>query len=69
MRAFMHHDYCFLDKKHKTDAAKRGSTGKHKEKRRPSSKTYSDIKFVCTYIERKAAAEGMDITDRGSGNV
>ena len=38
-------------------------------RRRPSRKIFSDMKFVCSYIETKATEGGMDINDRRSQNV
>ena len=57
------------NKKPKSAIELRGSTGRHREKRRPTTKTFCDIKFICTYIERKAEEEGMDVNDRGPTNV
>lgn len=69
LRMLKSHDYSFLDKKEKTAAEKRGSTGLHKDKRRPTRKTYSDIKFLCEFIQKIATDSGMDATDRGFTNV
>ncbi len=62
-------DYCFLDHIPKTDAEKRGSKGRFKDSRRPTRKTFCDIKFVCLHIETIANEEGMDINDRGHTNT
>ncbi len=38
-------------------------------KRRPSRKIYSDMKFLCSYIEQKASDGGLDRMDRSLGNM
>ena len=52
-----------------SDGEKRGGTGKHKEKRRPSRKAYSDINFLCNHIEKKGRKAGANIDDRSLANA
>ena len=62
-------EFNFIDKKDKTDKGKRGQRGIFKNKRRPSRKIYCDMKFICKYIEMKAAEAGFDTSDRNLSNV
>ena len=62
-------DVKFLDKVDKTTTELRGCTGKHKDRRRKSSKTMCDIKFICKLIERTAEEEGMDTTNLNYQNL
>ena len=57
-------DFAFLDKKPKSEDELRRSTGKNPEKRRPTRKVFSDLKFLCTHIEAKALAGGLASADR-----
>jgi hypothetical protein len=41
----------------------------YKNKRRPSRKTYSDMKFLCNYIQSRAGKAGVDTEDRSLDNV
>jgi hypothetical protein len=43
--------------------------GKLRDKRRPSRKIFSDVKFLCNYIESKASEAGENITDMSLENV
>jgi hypothetical protein len=61
--------YRFLDLKNKSDEEKRGQRGIHINNRRPSRKIYSDMKFLCNYIEQKASDAGLDTLDRSLGNM
>ena len=38
-------------------------------RRRSSSKTFSDLKFLCDFIEKQASAKGLDGKDRSTANV
>ena len=58
-----------LDTKPKTDLEKRSQRGLYKEKRRPARKVSNDMKFLCTYIEKKAVEAGFDTADRCLDNV
>jgi hypothetical protein len=58
-----------LDKKPKTDAEKRGQRGLHRDKRRPSRKVSSDMRFLCRYIEAKASEAGLNPSDQTLENV
>jgi hypothetical protein len=62
-------EYRFLDLKAKSDEKKRGQRGIHINKRQPSRKIYSDMKFLCNYIEQKASDAGLDTLDRSLGNM
>ena len=62
-------DYKFLDNIAKTDQEKRFSTGKHKDNKRPASKTYSDIKCLCDFIKDKAIEKGMDPSNDSPANI
>jgi hypothetical protein len=55
----------------KTDSEKQCLRGPHKyqEKRQPARKTYSDMKYICTYIELEASKAGADPSDRSLSNV
>ena len=69
LRSLDGNDFLFMDEMAKSDGEQRGGTGKHKEKRRPSRKAYSDIKFLCNYIEKKGREAGANIDDRSLANV
>jgi hypothetical protein len=69
LRSLEGNDFLFLDGIEKSAGEKRGQTGKHIEKRRPSRKMYCDIKFLCNYIEKKAREAGANIDDRSLENV
>jgi hypothetical protein len=58
-----------LDTKPTTDAEKRRQQGLHKDKRRPSWKVSSDMKFLCMNIEAKTPEAGLDPSDRRLENV
>ena len=53
----------------KTENEKRGSKGKFKNNRRPGRKVYSDIKFLCNFIEDAAKAAGLDALDKSILNL
>jgi hypothetical protein len=46
-----------------------GWARKYRERRRPSRKIYSDVKFLCNYIEKKGREAGAIIDDRSLANV
>jgi hypothetical protein len=69
LRSLEGSDFAFLDGIEKSAGEKRGQPGKHRDKRRASRKTYSDIKFLCNYIEKKGREAGATIDDRSLGNV
>jgi hypothetical protein len=62
-------EFRFIDNIPKTVAEKRSQRGKHIDKRRPSRKIYSDMKFICNYIESMASAAGVDTSDVSPENV
>ena len=62
-------EFNFMDKKEKTDQGKRGQREIFKNKRRPSRKIYCDMKFICKYIETKAAEANLDTSNRNFSNV
>jgi hypothetical protein len=62
-------EYQFLDLKAKSDEEERGQRGIHINKRRPSRKIYSDMKFLCSYMEQKASDAGLDRMDQSLGNM
>jgi hypothetical protein len=64
-------EFQFIDDMAKSESEKRCQRGptKYKDKRRPSRKTYCDMKFLCNYIESKASGAGSDTTDRALVNV
>ena len=64
-------EYQFIDDSAKTAGEKRCLRGptKYQNKRRPSRKTYCDMKFLCNYIQSKASEAGADTTDRSLDNV
>jgi hypothetical protein len=65
-------EYTFLDAKEKTDIQIRtsGGTGHgSKKKRRPSRKIANDLKCFCTYIEKRATAARLNISDRCRDNL
>jgi hypothetical protein len=62
-------EFLFIDNQPKTAAEKRAQTGKFRDKRRPSRKIFSDVKFLCNYIESKASEAGENITDMSLANV
>jgi hypothetical protein len=62
-------EFVFLDNVPKTAAEKRSQRGKHIDKRRPSRKIFSDMKFICNYIESKASDAGVDTSDLSMSNV
>jgi hypothetical protein len=55
----------------KTDSEQRCQRGprKFKDERRPSRKLYSNMKFLCNYIESMASEAGADTSDRSLENV
>jgi hypothetical protein len=61
----------FIDDMAKTGSEQRRQRGprKYKDKRRLSQKIYSDMKFVCNYIESMASQAGADTSDRSLENV
>jgi hypothetical protein len=62
-------EFNFLNFKEKTAQEKRGLRENFKTKRRPSRKIYSDMKFICKYIETKASEALLDTSDRNLANV
>ena len=62
-------DYSFLDKIEKTAAELRGATGKHKQKRRKTTKTVCDMKFICNAVEGAAKGLGYDASDKSYPNL
>ena len=62
-------DHKFLDSTAKTDQERRFSTGKHKDKKRPASKTHSDIKCLCDFTEKKAKEAGVDPENNRQANT
>ena len=63
-------DFAFMDRKPPLkDQQFKRKTQQGPPKRRPSRKIFSDLKFVCEYISKKATHAGMDITDRSNKNV
>jgi len=69
LRLLQAKDFAFTDSKDKTSEDGRGHTGKYKCQRRSSSRTFSDLKFLCEFIEKKASDGGMAINDRSNTNV
>jgi hypothetical protein len=70
LRSFLEgSDFVFLDGTEKLNGEKRGQPVKHRDKRRASRKTRSDIKFFCDHIEKKGREAGATVDDRSSGNV
>jgi hypothetical protein len=63
LRTLVSKEFQFLDIIPKEANERRGHTGKHKAKRRPSAKKYSDLKFFCTYLEKAAEQQGFDTND------
>jgi hypothetical protein len=64
-------EFQFIDDMAKTDSEQRCQRGppKYKDKRWPSRKMYSDMKFLCNYIEWMASKAGADASDRSLENV
>jgi hypothetical protein len=72
LRSLTPWEFQFIDGMRKSDSKKRCQRGptKYKDKRRPSRKTYCDMKFLCNYyLESKASSAGSNTTDRALGNV
>ena len=69
LRLLQAKDFAFIDLRKKTVDDSRGHTGKFKEQRRGSSKIFSDLKYLCKYIEQKASEAGMELNDRSHLNV
>jgi hypothetical protein len=71
LRSLQTQEFQFIDDIEKTDSEKRSQRGprQYKDTRRPSRKTYCDMKFLCNYIQSKASEAGADITDRSLDNV
>jgi hypothetical protein len=59
-------EFQFIDDRAKTDSEQQCQRGpcKFKDKRRPSRKIYSDMKFLCNHIESMASEAGADTSDR-----
>ena len=69
LRTLTPSDFVFLDSTPLDDAERSGRTGRHKDKRRPSKKTYYEMKKLMEYITNKvddqgALFEGAGITLR-----
>ena len=63
-------DFSFMDKRPPLrDQQFKRKAQEGPAKRRPSRKIFSDLKFVCSYVEAKAKDAGMDTDDRSSTNV
>jgi hypothetical protein len=64
-------EFSFIDDIAKTASEKQCLRGprKYQEKRQPAGKTYSDMKYICSYIELKAGEAGADPSDRSLSNV
>ena len=63
-------DFSFMDKRAPLrDQQFKRKTQEGPAKRCPSRKIFSDLKFVCNYVEAKAKDAGMDTNDRSSTNV
>jgi hypothetical protein len=62
-------EFQFLDVVPKETNELRGQPGKHRAKRRPASKQYSDLKFFCNLLEKAATDQGLDATDHSPQNV
>jgi hypothetical protein len=71
LRTLTPREFQFIDAIAKLDSEKRGQRGptQYKDKQRPSWKTYSNMKFLCNYIQKKAGEAGSDIRDRTLENV
>ena len=69
LRDFNRSDIVCLDSVEKTENEKRGSKGKFKNNRQPGRKVYSDIKFLCNFIEDAAKAAGLDASDKSILNL
>ena len=69
IRDFNRSDIVCLDLVEKTENEKRGSKGKFKNNRRPGQKVYSDIKFLCNFIEDVAKGAGLDASDKSILNL
>ena len=64
-------DFAFLDKIPMSEEEQKNHKGRKngQNTRRPSRKTYSEMKFFCRYVEEKAAQAGLNINDRSALNV
>ena len=69
MRSLVPKEFQFIDIILKEANERRGQPGKYREKRRPASKQYSDLKFFCKLLEKTAAAQGLDTSDHSPQNV
>jgi hypothetical protein len=67
----MPREFQFIDDMAKPDSEKWCQQGpcEFKEARRPSRKTYSNMKFLCNSIESKASKAGTDTSDWCLDNV
>jgi hypothetical protein len=62
-------EFQFLDAIPKEANELRGQPGKHWVNRRPASKKYSDLKFLCRFLEKVAKQQGLDTSDNSPQNV
>jgi hypothetical protein len=64
-------DFAFLDNIPLSEEEQKHHKGrKNKDNtRRPSRKTYSEMKFFCRYVEEKAAEAGLDVNNQSVQNV
>jgi hypothetical protein len=71
LRSLTPREFTFIDDIAKTQSEKRNQRGprQYKDTRRPSRKTYSDMKFLCNFIQLKASEAGTDTSDRSLDNV
>jgi hypothetical protein len=71
LRSLTPREFQFIDNIAQTAGEKRCLRGptKYQNKRRPSQKPYSDMKFLCNYIQSRAGEAGVDTEDRSLDNV
>jgi hypothetical protein len=69
LRSLVPKEFQFIDIIPKEANERRGQPGKHREKRRPASKQYSDLKLFCKFLEKAASDQGLDTSNNSPQNV
>jgi hypothetical protein len=62
-------EFQFLDVIPKEANKQRGQPGKHRANGRPASKQFSNLKFLCHFLEKAAEQQGLDTSNHSSQNV
>jgi hypothetical protein len=69
LRSLVPKEFQFIDIIPKEANERLGQPGKHREKQRPASKQYSDLKFFCKLLEKAASDQGLETSNNSPQNV